>query len=153
MLERVGYQFAHAIVDDHTRLAYVELHDDERAATVTAFVERALDWFAHRGIHAKRLMTDNAFTYIHNRSLCELLTGRDQAPAHPGLPTADQREGRALPPDDGTRVGLWHDLPLKPSSRARPATPARALQHPQAALRDRQPAAHQPCSQRPWSDT
>jgi transposase InsO family protein len=77
MLERVGYQFAHAIVDDHTRLAYVELHDDERAATVTAFVERALDWFANRDIHAKRLMTDNAFTYIHNRSLCELLTTRE----------------------------------------------------------------------------
>jgi hypothetical protein len=38
----VGADFAHAIVDDHSRLAYVELHDDERAATVTAFVERAL---------------------------------------------------------------------------------------------------------------
>src|ERR1700694_3979751 len=50
----VGYDFAHAIVDDHTRLAYVELHHDERAATVTAFVERALPWFASRGIHAKR---------------------------------------------------------------------------------------------------
>src|SRR6266496_2927320 len=29
----VGYDFAHAIVDDHSRLAYVELHRDERAAT------------------------------------------------------------------------------------------------------------------------
>jgi hypothetical protein len=38
---RVGYDFAHAIVDDHTRLAYVELHSDERARTVTAFVTRA----------------------------------------------------------------------------------------------------------------
>jgi Integrase core domain len=38
---RVGYDYAHAIVDDFSRLAYVELHDDERAATVTAFVERA----------------------------------------------------------------------------------------------------------------
>ena len=32
---RVGYDFAHAIVDDHSRLAYVELLDDERAQTVT----------------------------------------------------------------------------------------------------------------------
>jgi ABC-type branched-subunit amino acid transport system ATPase component len=39
---RVGYDFAHAIVDDHSRLAYVELHDDEKAATVASFVERAL---------------------------------------------------------------------------------------------------------------
>jgi transposase InsO family protein len=70
---RVGYDFAHAIVDDHSRLAYVELHDDERAATVTGFVERALAFFAAHGIVAKRLMSDNAFAYVHNRSLRELL--------------------------------------------------------------------------------
>jgi transposase InsO family protein len=71
---RVGYDFAHAIVDDHSRLAYVELHDDEKAATVTGFVQRALTFFAEHGIVARRLLTDNAFTYIHNRSLRELLT-------------------------------------------------------------------------------
>lgn len=70
---RVGYDFAHALVDDHSRLAYVELHADEKAATVTAFVERGLAFFAAHGIGAKRLMTDNAFTYVHNRSLRELL--------------------------------------------------------------------------------
>jgi transposase InsO family protein len=73
---RVGYDFAHAIVDDHSRLAYVELHDDEKAATVTAFLERALVFFAEHGIVAKRLMTDNAFSYVHNRSLRELLARR-----------------------------------------------------------------------------
>ena len=70
---RVGYDFAHAIVDDHSRLAYVELHDDERAATVTGFVTRALAFFAEHGIVAKRLMTDNGFSYVKNRSLRELL--------------------------------------------------------------------------------
>jgi transposase InsO family protein len=70
---RVGYDYAHAIVDDHSRLAYVELADDERAATVTAFVERALAFFASHGITARRLMTDNAMTYTRNRSLRELL--------------------------------------------------------------------------------
>jgi transposase InsO family protein len=70
---RVGYDYAHAIVDDHSRLAYVELHDDERAATVTGFVERALAFFAEHGIVAKRLMTDNGFSYVKNRSLRELL--------------------------------------------------------------------------------
>jgi hypothetical protein len=34
----VGYQFAHSILDDHLRLAYTELHEDERAETVTGFV-------------------------------------------------------------------------------------------------------------------
>jgi transposase len=70
---RVGYDFAHAIVDDHSRLAYVELHDDEKADTVTAFVARALVFFARHGILAKRLMTDNGFSYVKNRSLRELL--------------------------------------------------------------------------------
>jgi transposase InsO family protein len=73
---RVGYDFAHAIVDDHSRLAYVELHADEKAATVTGFVERALACFAEHGITAKRLMTDNAFTYVHNHSLRDLLARR-----------------------------------------------------------------------------
>ena len=70
---RVGYDFAHAIVDDHSRLAYVELHDDEKAETVTAFVERALAFFKRHGIVAKRLMTDNGFSYVKNRTLRELL--------------------------------------------------------------------------------
>ncbi len=74
---RVGYDFAHAIVDDHSRLAYVELHHDERAETVTAFVQRALAWFAAHGIHARRLMSDNAWAYTHNRSLRELLAARE----------------------------------------------------------------------------
>jgi transposase len=65
---RVGYDYAHAIVDDHSRLAYVELHADERASTVTRFVERALRYFDQHGITAKRLMTDNAFAYVKNRS-------------------------------------------------------------------------------------
>ena len=70
---RVGYDYAHAIVDDHSRLGYVELLDDERAPTVTAFVARALAFFAAHGIETKRLMTDNAWSYTLNRSLRELL--------------------------------------------------------------------------------
>ncbi len=73
---RVGYDYAHAIVDDHSRLAYVELHDDEKAATVTGFVERALVFFAEHGITTRRLMTDNGFSYVKNRSLAELLAER-----------------------------------------------------------------------------
>ena len=70
---RVGYDYAHAIVDDHSRLAYVELQDNEKAETVTGFVERALAFFAEHGIIVKRLMTDNGFSYVRNRSLRELL--------------------------------------------------------------------------------
>ena len=73
---RVGYDYAHAIVDDHSRLAFVELHNDEKAETVTGFVNRALTFYASHGITGKRLMTDNAFSYVKNRSLRELLAAR-----------------------------------------------------------------------------
>jgi transposase len=73
---RVGYDYAHAIVDDHSRLAYVELHRDERAQTVTSFLERALAFFAQHEITPRRLMTDNAFSYVKSRSLRELLAAR-----------------------------------------------------------------------------
>ena len=73
---RVGYEFAHAIVDDHSRLGYAELLCDCRADTVTGFTERALRFFAAHGITAKRLMTDNHWSYVRNRSLRELLEAR-----------------------------------------------------------------------------
>jgi len=70
---RVGYEWVHSLVDDHSRLAYSELHGDERAATVTGFVERGLAFYAAHGIEPRRLLSDNAFAYRHNRSLRELL--------------------------------------------------------------------------------
>jgi transposase InsO family protein len=76
MRARVGWEYCHSIIDDHSRLVYSELHADERAGTVTAFVERALEFFAGHGIGARRLQTDNAWTYIHNRGLRELLAER-----------------------------------------------------------------------------
>jgi len=74
--QRVGYDYAHAIVDDYSRLAYAELLDDDRAPAVTAFLQRALAFFAEHGIEPKRLMTDNAWSYTKNRSLRELLERR-----------------------------------------------------------------------------
>src|SRR3954464_14909879 len=69
----LGHDFFHAIVDDHSRLAYGELLGDERAATVTAFTERALAWFARQGIGTRRVMTDGAWSYTHNASVTALL--------------------------------------------------------------------------------
>lgn len=68
-----GWEFCHSIIDDHSRLVYSELHGDEQAQTVTAFTARALEFFTGHGITARRLQTDNAWSYIHNTSLRELL--------------------------------------------------------------------------------
>jgi transposase InsO family protein len=70
---RDGVDFAHAIVDDHSRLAYAEIHPDQKAATVAAFLERALAFYTAHGITAKRLMTDNAWIYVRSRIVQELL--------------------------------------------------------------------------------
>jgi transposase InsO family protein len=71
-----GWEYVHTIVDDCSRLAYAEVHDDERAATVTEFTRRALDWFLDRGIVAERLLSDNAWAYVKNKGLRELLDRR-----------------------------------------------------------------------------
>jgi hypothetical protein len=73
MWARVGYDYADAFGDDHSRVGYAGLLGDERAATVTAFVERALTFFEAHGTTARRLMTDNARAYTKNGSLRELL--------------------------------------------------------------------------------
>ena len=71
-----GWEYVHTIEDDCSRLAYSEVCDDERAATVTTFTERALDWFLDHGIVAERLLTDNAWAYTKNNGLRELLWRR-----------------------------------------------------------------------------
>ena len=68
----LGHDYFHAIVDDHSRLAYGELLGDERGPTVVAFVQRALSWFGAHGIAIQRVMTDGAMSYRNNRALREL---------------------------------------------------------------------------------
>jgi transposase InsO family protein len=76
-LARLGEDCFHAIVDDHSRIVYGELHRDERAPTVTAFVERALAWFDAHGITTRRVMTDGAWAYTHNNALRTLFADRE----------------------------------------------------------------------------
>lgn len=84
MREQVGYEFAHSIVDEHSRLAFTEPHLDERGSTVVEFMERALAFFRAHGIEPKRLQTDNAWTYTKNRALADPL--RREGIAHRTIP-------------------------------------------------------------------
>jgi transposase InsO family protein len=69
---RIGYDYVHSMVDDHSRLAYSEIHDDETAGTCAAFLTRAAAYFAGHGIPTiERVMTDNAFAYRHGRAFIE----------------------------------------------------------------------------------
>jgi transposase InsO family protein len=58
-----GYDYLHAAVDDHSRLAYVEVLGDERAQTCARFWRRAHHWFALHGVTVHRVLTDNGVGY------------------------------------------------------------------------------------------
>jgi transposase InsO family protein len=60
----VGWEYVHVCIDDATRLAYVEVLDDEKATTAIGFLRRALAFYAAHGITVQRLMTDNGPAYI-----------------------------------------------------------------------------------------
>ena len=61
--QRVGYEFSHSMVDDHSRVAYTEILDEQDAAACAGFMLRASQWFATLGFRIDRVMTDNAFAY------------------------------------------------------------------------------------------
>jgi transposase InsO family protein len=59
----VGWEYVHVCVDDATRLAYVEVLEDEKAVTAIGFLHRAVAHFAAYGIRVERVMTDNGPCY------------------------------------------------------------------------------------------
>jgi transposase InsO family protein len=62
---RIGYDYVHSMVDDHSRLAYSEIHPDEKGPTCAGFLTRAAAYFAAHGItRIERVMTDNHFSYV-----------------------------------------------------------------------------------------
>ena len=60
---RVGTAFLHTVVDDHSRVAYVEICSDEKAETAIGVLKRAVDWFAERGVIVERVLSDNGSCY------------------------------------------------------------------------------------------
>ncbi len=71
---RVGYEHVHAAVDDHSRLAYVEIHETNNGADSAAFLTRAISWFAEHGITVEAVMTDNHFSYVNSTVFQQALT-------------------------------------------------------------------------------
>src|SRR5829696_4927686 len=59
----LGWEFVHIAIDDCTRLAYVEVLDDERPTTAIAFLRRAVAFYRRYGITVERLITDNGNAY------------------------------------------------------------------------------------------
>jgi transposase InsO family protein len=59
----IGTAFVHTVIDDHSRVAYAEIHDDETAATAIGVLRRAVTWFHDRGVATQRVLSDNGSCY------------------------------------------------------------------------------------------
>jgi transposase InsO family protein len=69
----IGYDYLHAAVDDHSRVAYVEVHPDERGETAAAFLARAALFFASHGVKVQAVMTDNALCYRRSVAFLQVM--------------------------------------------------------------------------------
>jgi len=71
---RIGYDYVHSAVDDHTRLAYSEIHRDEQGDTAAGFLIRAAEFFASVGIgRIEAVMTDNHWSYTRSHAVAAVL--------------------------------------------------------------------------------
>ena len=72
---KMGTAFIHTVIDDHSRVAYAEIHDDEKAATAIGVLQRAVSWFADRGVTVERVLSDNGSAYVSHawRDTCAQL--------------------------------------------------------------------------------
>jgi transposase InsO family protein len=59
----LGHAFVHTVIDDHSRVAYAEIHHDETAVTAIGVLRRAVGWFAQRGVTVERVLSDNGSAY------------------------------------------------------------------------------------------
>ena len=64
---RDGVDIVHAIIDDHSRLAYAEMLRDEKATTAIGFLRRAIAFYRRHGIHVERVLADNGSAYVSAR--------------------------------------------------------------------------------------
>jgi transposase InsO family protein len=60
---KLGYAYIHTVLDDHSRVAYAEIHDDESKETAASVLRNAVSWYADRGVTVERVLSDNGSCY------------------------------------------------------------------------------------------
>ena len=58
-----GYEVMHVAIDDHSRVAFVQILPDETKYSAIAFLKAAVDYFERQRVHIQRLLTDNGSAY------------------------------------------------------------------------------------------
>ena len=64
---RLGFDYVHVAIDDHSRLAFARILPDEKGPSCAAFLADAAAFFAGHGVTIREVMTDNAWNYTHSR--------------------------------------------------------------------------------------
>jgi transposase InsO family protein len=121
-----GWEYAHVMVDDHSRLAYVEVLADERGATAADFLRRGIRWFADRGITVERVLSDNGSCYRsrwHHAACAEL--GLRPMFTQPYRPRTNGKAERFIQ----TLINEWAYAQLFANSAERTAALPRWLNH------------------------
>jgi transposase InsO family protein len=92
----LGYDYLHAAVDDHSRMAFVEVHRDERGETAARFLASAAAFFATHGVKIQAVMTDNALCYRRSVAFLDAMADLDirHVPIPPYHPRANGKVER-----------------------------------------------------------
>ncbi len=69
----LGYDYVHTVIDDHSRVAYAEIHDDEKGTTAAGVLQRAIAFSATLGVRVERVISDNAFAYRHSTAFRDII--------------------------------------------------------------------------------
>jgi transposase InsO family protein len=59
----IGWEFVFVAVDDHSRIAFTQMHPDESRHSAQAFVRAAAAYFATLGVPIQRVLTDNGMAF------------------------------------------------------------------------------------------
>lgn len=99
-----GWEYVHVCVDDHSRLAYVEVLEDEKSVTAIGFLRRAVAFYRSRGITVRAVITDNgpAYTAIVHGLACRAL-GLKHRRTRPYRPRTNGKAERFI----RTMLGGW----------------------------------------------
>jgi len=100
-----GWEYLHVAVDDHSRVAYVELLPDEGQGAARRFLRGALRWFRAHGVRVRRILTDNGSASRSQSFRAASCPAREPS-AHPSLHAPHERQSGAVHPDRAARVGV-----------------------------------------------
>jgi transposase InsO family protein len=144
---KLGHAYVHTVLDDYSRVAYAEIHDDETKETAAAVLRRATAWFTDRGVTVERVLSDNGGCYKSFlwRDTCAEL-GILHKRTRPYRPQTNGKN-REVPPDPGRGLGLQEVLPNRDRPQESNAKMDPRVQPPPAPHRSRQVNAHQPLDQ------